>query len=158
MSTFKKALLAVSLIACTTQHTFAQTPVQLMTQFYKIADSRPFNETDLAKFFDQNFIDHDAADKSSAKEVVSLYKALATAAPDSQHHITFMEPVKGDKVLVRWKYKGTQTGPLFGAPAYGNKFNIAGMELWEFKEGKISGLWHVEELIKLFSQIAPKES
>lgn len=136
----------------------ANDAVEQMKQFYKVADARPFDAKALAPFFSKNFTDHDASDKShnSPESVITVFTALANAAPNSAHNITFIEPVGDNKALVRWKFVGTQTGELFGAPASGNDFNIAGMELWEFQDGKISGLWHVEELMKLFEQIKPK--
>lgn len=157
MPILTKVLLSVGLIVAATSQAFAEAPVALMEKFYAVADTRPFNSEHLAQFFGDEFTDHDASEPSSAKAVVSLYQMLASAAPDSRHVITFMEPVGETKVLVRWKYQGIQTAPLFGIPASGNRFDIAGMELWEFNQGKISGLWHVEELNKLFAQLGVKK-
>ena len=137
----------------------AQSPVDFMAEFYKVADARPFDGEKLRAFYSENYTDHDnhSGQPSSREDAIELFAMLASAAPDSVHDITFIEPVGSDKALVRWKFKGTQTGPLFGMPASGKPFNISGMELWEIKEGKIVGIWHVEELMQLVEQITPSE-
>lgn len=135
------------------------TPVEIMTEFYKVADARPFNKQALETFFADKFVDHDPSDgkkESSGAKVAATFAELASGSPDSYHKIEFIQPVGDNKALVRWRYIGTQTNSLFGVPASGNKFDIAGMELWEFEQGKISALWHVEELATLFEQITAK--
>lgn len=157
MSMKKVTLVLMTIAILFTATSYAQTPQKLMHEFYQIADAKPFDAKKLRTFFDDNFVDHDSHDPSkpnSADDVVALFGMLAAAAPDSRHDLTFIKSVDGNKALVRWKFVGTQTAPLFGAPASNKRFDIAGMELWEFKNGKISGLWHVEELMKLFEQIS----
>ncbi|MBN3562887.1 ester cyclase [Aliamphritea spongicola] len=131
-----------------------------MQTFYQVADSRPLDQNKLAGFFADNFTDHDPQPghaASSGEKMAMFYGLLLAASEDAVHEITFIEPVGPNKALVRWKWKGTHTGDLFGVPASGNRFDIAGMELWEFDDaGKITGLWHVEDLSKLFAQVAQK--
>lgn len=155
MKFLNRLLLVTTLGLSSMNIAVANDAVEQMKQFYKVADARPFDASKLKPFFSEKFTDHDASDAghSSPEAVIGVFEALANAAPDSVHKITFIEPVSKNKALVRWKFVGSQTGELFGAPASGKKFDIAGMELWEFQNGKITGLWHVEELMKLFEQI-----
>lgn len=137
------------------------TPVELMTEFYEIADARPMDTEKLASFIADNYVDYDSPQGgervATGEQMAQFFASLATGSPDSKHKIEFIEPVGDNKALVRWRYIGTHTGTLFGIPATGNKIDIAGMELWEFKDGKIVGLWHVEQLMTMFQQLSPKK-
>jgi predicted ester cyclase len=44
-----------------------------------------------------------------------------------------------DKVVVRWKWQGTQTGQFTSFPATGKTISNDGMAIFELKEGKIIG-------------------
>ncbi len=138
---------------------FAETPVEFMSKFYQIADQRPFVPEKLAAFFADKFVDHDpqpGASGASGESMAGFFGALAAGSPDSKHVIEYIEPVGDTKALVRWQYVGTHSANMFGFPASGNSIDISGMELWEFTGGKISSLWHVEELATLFQQLSKK--
>ncbi|WP_054785628.1 ester cyclase [Pseudovibrio denitrificans] len=137
------------------------TPVDAMAAFYEVADARPFDREAFVSFFSETHTNHDPrpgqTNESSGDIVADFYKSLQDGSSDGRHEITFIEPVGESKALVRWRYVGTHDGPLFGIPASGNEFDAAGMELWEFDEnGKINGLWHVEEIATLLRQITKK--
>jgi hypothetical protein len=44
---------------------------------------------------------------------------------------------KGDKVLIRWTNRGTNTGPLFGNPSTGKPYVATGFDLFRISNGKI---------------------
>ena len=48
---------------------------------------------------------------------------------------------EGDKVVVRWKFRGRNTGAYMGAKATGKAVNITGMNLFRIAGGKIQELW-----------------
>lgn len=147
------ALLLSSLFAFGAQ---ANEAVKVMTEFYKTADARPFDPKALAKFYSDKHVNHDPRPNQQGtdkEDSIGLFTSLAVGAPDSRHEITFIEAVGEKKALVRWKFKGTHTGDMLGIPATGKTFDIAGMELWEIKDGKIVGIWHVEEIAKLLQQL-----
>lgn len=154
----KKTLITLAAAATlATGSAAANDAVEVMTRFYQVADARPFDAQKLASFYADSYIDHDShsGKPASPQDAITTFTILAEGAPDSRHDITFIKPVDDNKALVRWRYKGTHTGNLFGMPGSDNAFDIAGMELWEVNDGKIIGLWHVEELMQLFEQIAP---
>ncbi len=151
--------ICLMLVAVSNISVAGNSSVELMKQFYKVADARPFDAKKLEVFFADKFVDYDSAEGhnvSGGEKIVNTFSELATGAPDSYHKIEFIEAVGQNKALVRWQYIGTHTGSLFGIPASGGKIDISGMELWEFTDGKVSGLWHVEELATLFQQISAK--
>jgi len=48
---------------------------------------------------------------------------------------------EGDKVVVRWTFRGRNTGAYMGAKATGKAVNITGMNLFRIAGGKIQELW-----------------
>jgi steroid delta-isomerase-like uncharacterized protein len=138
----------------------ADDATKFMTEFYKIADARPFDASALSAQYADDFVDHDfhgPADQSHKQASIELFTSLATGAPDSRHEISFIESVGENKALVRWRFKGTHTGEMLGIPATNKSFDIAALELWEIKNGKIVGLHHVEEIANLLQQLGLAE-
>jgi len=67
---------------------------------------------------------------------------LIKACPDAQWKIQDLIG-EGDKVMVSWIWKGTQTGPYTNRPATGKTISNGGMAVFEFKDGRISG-WQIQ--------------
>jgi steroid delta-isomerase-like uncharacterized protein len=150
------ALVVAASLALSAGIAMAETPVEVMTEFYKVADERPFDPAKFAPFFADDFTDYDpqpTGGMESGEHVAGFYSALAVGSTDSKHAIDYILPVGDDKALVRWQYVGTHDGNMLGFPATGNDIDTSGMELWEFTDGKISGLWHIEELATMFQQL-----
>lgn len=80
---------------------------------------------------------------------------IRDAAPDVKLHLAAYVP-SGAHVADRWTMTGTHTGtPLFGIPAAGRRFEIAGMDIAHFRaDGRIDRIWHVEEFARLKAQLA----
>lgn len=159
--TAMKNLISATALTASLNVAANESPVELMSEFYQIADARPVDSKKLASYFSESFVDHDAQHsdpkQSDAEHVVGFFAALGQGAPNSVHNIEFIHPVGDNKALVRWRYVGKHTDELLGMPATNNSFDIAGMELWEFKNGKITGLWHVEELLTFMEQLSPSK-
>ena len=139
---------------------YANDNVKIMEEFYKVADAKPFNANKLKEFIADKYIDydgHDGVEEKSSQQMIDFFDALSQGSSNASHVITYIKAVDEDKALVRWKFKGTHDGNFFGAfPASKNEFNISGMELWEIKNKKIVGIWHVEDLDKFFKQLSSK--
>ena len=73
-----------------------------------------------------------------------LFTTMLAAAPDVQGTIEDMV-AEGEKVAVRWTFRGTHTGesPLTGAPI-GAPFTLVAMSLYRFANGKIEEDWGVD--------------
>ncbi|HWK04470.1 MAG TPA: ester cyclase [Puia sp.] len=63
---------------------------------------------------------------------------LIQAFPDIQWKIEELV-AGGDKVVVRWKWTGTHTGPFQGYAATGKRISNDGMAIFELKGGKVTG-------------------
>lgn len=138
----------------------ANDAVKVMSEFYKVADAKPFDAQKLKQFISNEYMDYDGEHGKQMKNssyMIEFFEALSKGSSNGYHDITFIKPVDNNKALVRWRNKGTHDGNFFGEfPPTGNNIDIAGMELWEVKDGKIIGVWHVEELHKFFEQLSSK--
>lgn len=150
-----KVAVAAAALALSTAVAGASEATDLLSKFYEVADTRPFEPAKLAEFYADDMVDHNGRPGHNAKQAaVGTFTALAAGAPDSRHELGMVEPIGDDKVLIYWRYKGTNTDGLFGAEANGNAFDIAGFEVYRVEDGKIQEFWHVEELSALGAQLA----
>jgi steroid delta-isomerase-like uncharacterized protein len=72
-----------------------------------------------------------------AMKAVSLYRS---AFPDLQFTIEDLF-AENDRALVRWTFRGTHTGELFGVAPSRMKITIAGMDMFRVVDGKIQEYW-----------------
>jgi hypothetical protein len=138
----------------------ANEAVDTVRAFYKLADARPMDAAAVRGFFADDFVDHDSEAAEGFADVnTGVYAALAAGAPDSRHELAMVLPSGADKAIVYWRYKGTNTHGLFGMPAMEppRAFDIAGIEIFEVKDGKFTGMWHVEEIHKLVETLTAPE-
>jgi len=59
-----------------------------------------------------------------------------------------------DRVVCRYRTRGTHTGNLFGLPATGRQIEVAGMSLWEFEDGKARRGWSFSDVAALMAQLS----
>jgi steroid delta-isomerase-like uncharacterized protein len=67
--------------------------------------------------------------------------------------ITDDEFATDDRVVCRWRIRGTHTGELFGFPATGKSIEFAGVSMWEFDEGKARRGWTFPDLASVMAQL-----
>jgi len=58
-----------------------------------------------------------------------------------------------DRVVCRWRARGTHQGELFGIPATGNQIEYTGVSLWEFEAGKARRGWIYPDVASLMAQL-----
>ncbi len=139
---------------------YANDAVKTIREFYEVADARPMNAEELRSYYAEDFVDHDAAHEGGHVDGgVGTYAALADGAPDSKHDLVMVLPSGDDKAIVYWRYKGTNTNNLFGMPTTETprSFDIAGIEIFTVRNGKITDMWHVEEISKLVETLTGEE-
>ncbi len=59
----------------------------------------------------------------------------------------------GDVGVDFWTMRGTHRGELFGIAPTGKRVEFGGIDLVRCEDGRISELWHVEELASLYAQL-----
>jgi steroid delta-isomerase-like uncharacterized protein len=60
---------------------------------------------------------------------------------------------EGDKVAVCFTSKGTHDGVFEGIPPTGKKYEVAGMTVWRFVDGKIAEEWVFVNELDLYRQL-----
>ena len=59
----------------------------------------------------------------------------------------------GEKVIVRARFSGTQQGEIMGFPATGKRFDIAVIDIIEFRDGKGVAHWGVMDMAAMMEQL-----
>ncbi|WP_422935199.1 ester cyclase [Sinomonas sp. P47F7] len=75
--------------------------------------------------------------------------------------VTALEPrftvedviAEGDRVVVRWRNRGTHVEPFLGLPATGKSFEIAGIDIYRVEGGRLAEHWHVVDQLALLMQL-----
>ena len=60
---------------------------------------------------------------------------------------------EGDKVVTRWRFRGTHRGELYGHLASGNTVSVAGFHVHRIVGGKIVEVWALGDFHMLLTQI-----
>lgn len=136
----------------------------MIRTFYTAVDAG--DAATYAPMIAEDFVDHDRpaaapAQATDAQVILNLFSELAAGFPGAIHTLDLVEPISPDadgnpRAMVRWTFEGQHTGPFFGAPASGNDISINGIDVFSAQNGQFIKQWHVEELIDLFAQIAPR--
>ena len=87
------------------------------------------------------FVDHltheDERGLEELKDYVSIYR---TAFPDIEDTVEEIV-AEADKVVVRWRSRGTHQGEFMGVAPTGRDVTFTGMRLFRFAENKIAESW-----------------
>ncbi|MBI5031095.1 MAG: ester cyclase [Chloroflexi bacterium] len=75
-----------------------------------------------------------------------------TAFPDMHIDVNLLV-AEGDRVVDHVRASGTNQGELLGAPATGKKATIEATNIWRIANGKITEMWHVEDLVGMLQQL-----
>jgi ketosteroid isomerase-like protein len=106
--------------------------------------------------FAPDVIDHNPA--TDAASGIDGMRASIAAVRDgftgTQHRILFQQELPGGWVVLHWRMTATHTADAFGFPASGNPVDIDGQDIMHVVDGKITEIYHVEELLKLTQQIS----
>ncbi len=85
-------------------------------------------------------------------QLASAFKNLAVAL--SEMKIELLDVlIHGNKIGVRARVTGRQTGPWMGAAATSSEVDFAVHSFHEVRDGRICKTWHLEDWLGLFKQI-----
>ena len=107
------------------------------------------------ELFTPNYSHHDASTPDvgrgpeSEKKRATLYR---TAFPDIRFTIEDII-AEGETVMARWSCRGTHKGDLSGIAPTGKQFNITGVSIARFTNGKMSEGWVNWDALALMQQL-----
>lgn len=119
---------------------------------YELLDTR--NIEGLKSLVDPAFVDHNpypgqGPGVDGALEVVGMF---LKAFPDFGHRIE-EQIAEGDKVMTRYVWWGTHWGEMAGIAPTGKRVEVAGIEIFRIKSGKIAEVWRLEDNLSLMQQL-----
>ena len=88
----------------------------------------------------------------SFEEYREIIEYAFSAFPDFNANVKDIM-AKGDKVAVRWIFRGTHEGEYQGIPATGNKVELGFLTIIRFQEGKIVETWEEYDVLSAFQQL-----
>jgi steroid delta-isomerase-like uncharacterized protein len=108
----------------------------------------------LGEFFAEHCVCHPpgAPDLVGLEELRQFVAMYLTAFPDG--HWTIEDLIgEGDKLVVRWTARGTQSGKLGPIAPTGKAMTISGVWVVRFADGKTAELWHEYDQFGLLRQL-----
>jgi steroid delta-isomerase-like uncharacterized protein len=81
-----------------------------------------------------------------------IVRAMREAIPDLHYEILDLIATH-DKAAVHLRVTGTQTGPLFGIPATGQRIDVRQMQIEWIKDGRIWQHWRITDELALMRQL-----
>jgi predicted ester cyclase len=106
--------------------------------------------------FAPDLIDHNPADAGASSAIEgmrSLIAAVRDGFTDTQHRILFYGELPGGWVVLHWQMTATHTGEAFGFAASGKPVALNGCDIIRVVDGKISEIYHVEQMLQLIQQL-----
>ena len=80
------------------------------------------------------------------------FTEIRTASPD--FHITVEDMIaEGDKVAVRWTFRGTHKGEYMGIAPTGKQVTVTGITIWCIADGKFVESWENKDDLGLMQQL-----
>jgi predicted ester cyclase len=116
-----------------------------------------FNARDIAgisQLFSPDVIDHDAqpGQPPGLLGVAASFGGLVAGFPDMQVSIQHLI-AEGDLVVDHILGLGTNTGSFAGLPPTGKPVALEAIHISRIENGKITELWHIEDMVALMAQL-----
>jgi steroid delta-isomerase-like uncharacterized protein len=114
------------------------------------------NNLDLfEEMFAPDFVQYGAAPDqvSGVEDLKQFFVMLRSGFPDFQVTIEDLFAAEGDKVVLRFVFRGTHEGEFTGIAPTGKQVTMAGIDIFRIGEGKIVGLWNQEDVLGMMHQI-----
>lgn len=125
----------------------------LQTLAYSFAEALNTKNVDLFDtFIAPDYIQHNPAVAQGLAGLKEFFTGWLAAFPDT--YVTVEDSLAaGDRVVGRFTYTATHTGPFLGIPATGNRINMRSIDIWRVRDGKFSEHWDELNLLEVFQQL-----
>ena len=128
---------------------------QRNTEFLKALTADFWNKWNIDafdKYFDVDFVMHDADGDKGRDEFQQLCQAYFSAFPDIQI-ISEGWVAEGDRVTKIWTAHSTHLGDFLGIPASGNRMEVKGIEVYRVANGKVAEIWASMDVLGMMQQM-----
>lgn len=135
-------------------HNLTGTSSDVATRMYEIFDSGDVAAVDT--LFAPDLVDHNLAPgvPTAIEGMRGLVSAVRRGFTDPRHELVFQQETGDGWVVTHWRMTGKHSGDWFGTPASGRAVSFAGTDIVRVVDGRITEMYHVEELLQLQAQIS----
>lgn len=125
----------------------------LMRRFYEELWSKGNLEA-IPELVAEDFVDHQApvGQPSGREELAGLVVMWRIGFPDMQETVEDLIS-EGDKVVGRFRMRGTHRGDFMGVAPTGRSVTMSGIDVVRVADGKISEFWYAEQMLELMQQL-----
>jgi steroid delta-isomerase-like uncharacterized protein len=81
-----------------------------------------------------------------------FYSGISGGFPDYDIHVDEIV-AEGSKVVLRFTFRGTNTGDYFGIPSTGKPVTIRFVEIFTVRGDQIAEIWHVANVLDVMQQL-----
>ena len=99
-----------------------------------------------------DYVNHNAYVTDGREANREWWSTFFTAFPDIKATMDDLV-VAGDRVVGRFTYRGTHTGPLYGVPATGEPIEMRSIDIWRIENGLFVEHWDELNYLELFQQM-----
>jgi predicted ester cyclase len=128
----------------------------LVTRFIKEGNAAKGNVTKslviIEKYVDPQFVEHIETGDMNLEQYKQLSTALYKAFPDLDFIIEDIV-AEGDKVVIRFIFRGTHKGEFMGIAPTEKKFTEAGITIFRITGRKVAEAWAVHDTFGLMQQL-----
>jgi steroid delta-isomerase-like uncharacterized protein len=129
-----------------------ETNKQLVQRYYdEVHNDRNYDLIDA--LIAPNFKEHDPlpGQQEGRAGIKQREKMLADSL---DVHFTVEDMIaEGDKVVVRWRNRGTHIGEFLGIPPTGRDFSIEGINVYRVEDGRLAEGWSVADVFGQMLQL-----
>ncbi len=104
------------------------------------------------RFVAEAYVNHNPAVADGREANRQFWTEFFSALPDLTATMEDLV-VSGDRVVGRFVYRGTHTGPLLGIPASNNPIEMRSIDIWRVQDGLFVEHWDELNLLEVFQQI-----
>ena len=83
---------------------------------------------------------------------VGFTREYRAACPDARSSVED-QVAEGDKVVTRWRARGTHRGDFGQIPATGSSFDVGGITIERIEDGRIAEVWVVRDWLGFLQQL-----
>ena len=134
-------------------HDIASANKELLRRFYQEVYVN-WNMAVADSVVSPQFTSHDwpQGGPTGPKAFRDYYSAIRSALPDARYEVDDLI-AEGDRVVVRWRLLGTQTGAFGGIAPTGQRITLKGIAIYRVEGGKLMERWVVSDLYGALKEI-----
>ncbi len=108
----------------------------------------------LDEIFAPDFVEYgaDTDQVSGVENLKQSFDMLRSGFPDFQRTIEDLF-AEGDKVVLRFTFRGTHQGEFMGIAPTGKQVTMSGIDIFRIADGKVVELWGQEDMLGMMQQL-----